>query len=78
MKLFEKRRDWQRLTELSKQENCPLNVTVDNGIHFLLAMYGAPISETILNTPFKFPSLLTTDAALNNTCIVYTIRYKLG
>ena len=49
LKLLQKRQDLQRSAEVFNQENCPLNVIVDNGVRFLLAMYGAPIIESCIN-----------------------------
>ncbi|KAJ8897858.1 hypothetical protein PR048_003211 [Dryococelus australis] len=86
MKLFEKRRDLQRLAEVFKQQNCSLKEIVDNGTHFILAMYGAPISEVSIdnyryltfakstrpNTPVKLSSLTPTAAAAQqHLCRVY-------
>ncbi|KAJ8884402.1 hypothetical protein PR048_016259 [Dryococelus australis] len=65
----------QRLAQVFKEENCSPNIM--EYIVFLLAMYGAPVSEvsidkyryltfaksTRLNTPVKFPSLPPTSAA---------------
>jgi len=45
LKLLQKCQDLQRLAEVFKQENCPLNIIVDNGLRFLLAIYGAHIIE---------------------------------
>lgn len=45
MKMFEKRPDLNNSAERLQQENCSLDVIVNAGIHFLLAIYGAPQSE---------------------------------
>ncbi|KAJ8884592.1 hypothetical protein PR048_016449 [Dryococelus australis] len=84
MKLFEK-----PFSKVFKQENCSANILVDNVIRFLLAMYGAPISEisignyryltiaksTRLNTPVEFPSLPPTAAAAQPH--LYHVYYQL-
>ncbi|KAJ8886807.1 hypothetical protein PR048_013019 [Dryococelus australis] len=57
-----------RLAEVFKQENCSPNLIVDTGIHFLLAVYGAPISEV------KFLSLPPTAAAAQQH--LYRVYYQ--
>ncbi|GBP58028.1 hypothetical protein EVAR_39744_1 [Eumeta japonica] len=45
MKMFEKRPDLNNSAEIFQPKNCSPDVIVNAGIHFLLAMYGAPKSE---------------------------------
>lgn len=49
MKMFEKRSDLHNSVEIFQQENCARDALVNAGIHFLLAMYGAPKSENSID-----------------------------
>lgn len=41
--MFEKKRDLNNFAEIFQQKHCSQDVIVNAGIHFQLAMYGAPI-----------------------------------
>lgn len=85
MKLFEKRPDLHQAAQVFQQENCPPETIYNNGILFLLAIYGAPKTEksidnyrylqfaksTRLNVPVKLSSLPPTAAAAQHLLRVY-------
>jgi len=50
LKTLEKRDDLRIATEVLNKKNCSPQLIVKNGIRFLLAMYGAPSNEELLDT----------------------------
>lgn len=89
MKMFERRTDLHPSAEVFQQENRSPQEIVDNGIRFVLAMYGAPKSEnsidnyrflsfaksTRLTTAVKLPSLPPTAAATHQH--LYRVYYQM-
>ena len=92
--MFEKLTDLHPLAQEFQLENFPPNTVIDNGMRFLLAMYGAPQSETSiddyryisfarstrLNRPVKLSSLPPTRAAAQQHLnrVYYQVQVWLG
>lgn len=85
-KMFEKRPDLHPAAHVFMQENCPLDELICNGMKIILAIYGAPKTETSidnyryltfakstkLSTAVKLSSLPpTSSAAQQHLCRVY-------
>lgn len=84
----------QRSAEVFQQETCSPEVIVNNGVHFLLAIYGAPIKEVSLdnyrylsfakstrfNKPVKLQSLPPTTGAARQHLfrVYYQVQTWLG
>lgn len=89
IKMFEKRPDLHLSAEFFQQENCSQQLIFENGVHILLAMYGAPKSENSLdnhrylsfakstrfNRAVKLPSLPPTTAAAQQH--LYRVYYQV-
>lgn len=94
LKLLQKRPDLREAAEVFKQENCPPDTLINCGIQFILAMYGAPKTETSLdnyrylsfakctrlNKPVQLSSLPPTAAAAQQHLfrVYYQIQTWLG
>ena len=92
MKLFEKRPDLHQAAQVFQQENCPPETIYNNGILFLLAIYGAPKTKksidnyrylqsgksTRLNDLLNCPLFLLLLQPLNDIFSASITRYKLG